>query len=56
MMSMSLNSCPKGRPMHIDLMSVTQNGQRSYSFMSQTVGLFADLDLGTEWMRCLGAQ
>ncbi|EPT06186.1 hypothetical protein FOMPIDRAFT_1057145 [Fomitopsis schrenkii] len=46
----------KGRPMHIDLMSVTQNGQRSYSFMSQTVGLFADLDLGTEWMRCLGAQ
>ncbi|TFY63746.1 hypothetical protein EVJ58_g3065 [Rhodofomes roseus] len=46
----------KGRPMHIDLMSVTQNGQRSFSFMSQTVGLFADLDLGTEWMRCLGSQ
>ena len=47
---------PEGRPMHIDLMSVTQNGQKSYSFMSQTVGLFADLDLGTEWLRCLGSQ
>ncbi|KAH9926180.1 ATP-NAD kinase-like domain-containing protein [Fomitopsis serialis] len=45
----------KGRPMHIDLMSVAQNGHRTFSFLSQTVGLFADLDLGTEWMRCLGA-
>lgn len=42
--------------MHIDLMSMTQNGRQRYSFMSQTVGLFADLDLGTEWLRSLGSQ
>lgn len=37
--------------MSIDLMSILQSGKRSLSFMSQCVGLFADLDLGTEHLR-----
>ena len=41
--------------MHIDLCSVTQKDKTVYSFMSQTVGLFADLDIGTEWLRFLGS-
>ncbi|KZT09459.1 uncharacterized protein LAESUDRAFT_694967 [Laetiporus sulphureus 93-53] len=45
----------KGKPMHIDLCSVTQKDKTVYSFMSQTVGLFADLDIGTEWLRFLGS-
>lgn len=45
----------KGRPMQIDLCSVTQGDRKMYSFMSQTVGLFADLDIGTEWLRFLGS-
>ncbi|CAL1704519.1 unnamed protein product [Somion occarium] len=44
----------KGKPMPIDLFSVTQNGQRTLSFMSQCIGLMAELDLGTEHLRFMG--
>ncbi|KDQ60793.1 hypothetical protein JAAARDRAFT_31774 [Jaapia argillacea MUCL 33604] len=44
----------KGRPMKTDLFSFTQNGNRHFSFMSQAVGLMADLDLGTESLRWMG--
>ncbi|EMD38389.1 hypothetical protein CERSUDRAFT_48084 [Gelatoporia subvermispora B] len=45
----------KGRPMNIDIFSVTQGDQRMFSFFSQAVGLMADLDLGTEHLRFLGS-
>jgi sphingosine kinase len=40
--------------MKIDVCSLTQNGKQSLSYMSQAVGLFADLDLGTEHLRWMG--
>ncbi|ETW85853.1 hypothetical protein HETIRDRAFT_311241, partial [Heterobasidion irregulare TC 32-1] len=46
----------KGRPMKVDLCSILQNGKRSFSFMSQCVGLMADLDLGTEHLRWMGSN
>ncbi|TFK42544.1 ATP-NAD kinase-like domain-containing protein [Crucibulum laeve] len=44
----------KGRPMKVDLFSFTQNGKRTVSFMSQALGLMADLDVGTEHLRWMG--
>ncbi|KAF7323004.1 DAGKc domain-containing protein [Mycena chlorophos] len=44
----------KGLPMKVDLCSVTQNGKRTISFMSQAMGLMADLDIGTEHLRWMG--
>ncbi|KAJ7940613.1 ATP-NAD kinase-like domain-containing protein [Mycena leptocephala] len=44
----------KGLPMKVDVFSVTQNGKRSISFMSQSLGLAADLDIGTENLRWMG--
>lgn len=44
----------KGRPMKSDLFSITQNGRKTYSFMSQALGLMADLDIGTENLRWMG--
>ncbi|ESK81332.1 sphingosine kinase, partial [Moniliophthora roreri MCA 2997] len=44
----------KGKPMSIDIFSITQNGETSLSFMSQALGLMADLDLGTEHLRWMG--
>ncbi|KAI0331144.1 hypothetical protein GY45DRAFT_1434203 [Cubamyces sp. BRFM 1775] len=46
----------KGRPMSIDLFSFTQGGKRHISFMSQSIGLIADVDLGTDPLRFLGGQ
>ncbi|KAI1810398.1 sphingoid long chain base kinase-like protein [Poronia punctata] len=46
----------KGIPTPIDLMSVTQGTQRTLSFLSQSVGIIAECDLGTENMRWLGAK
>ncbi|KAH9981169.1 ATP-NAD kinase-like domain-containing protein, partial [Lactifluus volemus] len=46
----------KGRPMSIDVLSILQSGKRSLSFMSQCVGLMADLDLGTEHLRWMGSN
>ena len=43
-----------GRPMKTDLFSITQGGKRSLSFMSQSLGLMADLDLDTEHLRWIG--
>ncbi|KAH9952236.1 ATP-NAD kinase-like domain-containing protein [Amylocystis lapponica] len=46
----------KGQPIHVDVFSITQGDKRILSFMSQAVGLFADLDLGTEHLRFLGSS
>jgi sphingosine kinase len=45
----------KGVPTPLDLVSVTHGGQRTISFLSQAVGLIAEVDLGTEYMRWMGA-
>ncbi|KAH7905619.1 ATP-NAD kinase-like domain-containing protein [Hygrophoropsis aurantiaca] len=44
----------KGQHMKIDLFSFTQGTRQRISFMSQTVGLMADLDVGTEHLRWMG--
>ncbi|KAK0239940.1 ATP-NAD kinase-like domain-containing protein [Armillaria nabsnona] len=44
----------KGLPMKVDVFSFVQNGKRSISFMSQAMGLMADLDIGTEHLRWMG--
>jgi len=44
----------KGKHMKIDVFSLTQNGKRTISFMSQALGLMADLDIGTENLRWMG--
>ncbi|KAI0457553.1 sphingoid long chain base kinase-like protein [Xylaria acuta] len=46
----------KGIRTSIDLMSVTQGSQRMLSFLSQSVGIVAECDLGTEHLRWLGAR
>jgi sphingosine kinase len=43
-----------GKPMKIDLCVMKQDGKESISFMSQSIGMMADLDLGTEYMRWMG--
>ena len=35
-----------GRPTKLDMCTVTQDGKRSFSFLSQALGLMADLDFG----------
>jgi sphingosine kinase len=40
--------------MKVDLFSVTQGGKRTISFMSQSLGLMAELDIGTENLRWMG--
>ena len=42
--------------MEHDLFSMTQGGKRYITFMSQSLGLMANLDLGTEHLRFMGAQ
>lgn len=42
--------------MSVDVMSVLQNGQRTFSFMTSCLGLMANLDLGTEHLRFMGSQ
>ncbi|KAF9919849.1 sphinganine kinase lcb4 [Linnemannia zychae] len=44
----------KGRAMPVDLCSVTQGDERFFSFVLQSFGLVADVDLGTENMRWMG--
>lgn len=46
----------KGIRTPFDLMSVTQGSGRTLSFLSQSVGIIAEADLGTENMRWLGAK
>jgi sphingosine kinase len=40
--------------MNVDLCSVTQKDKRVLSFLSQAIGLMAELDLGTEHLRFMG--
>lgn len=40
--------------MKVDLFSFTQGNRKYISFMSQTVGLMADLDVETEHLRWMG--
>lgn len=42
--------------MAVDLLSILQSGRRSFSFLSQCIGLMADLDLGTEHLRWMGSS
>jgi len=44
----------KGRPMKLDLFLFTQGDQRIISHMSQTLGLLAESDVGTENWRWMG--
>ncbi|KAF9584264.1 sphinganine kinase lcb4 [Lunasporangiospora selenospora] len=44
----------KGRAMPADLCSITQGNNRYFSFVLQSFGLIADVDLGTEHMRWMG--
>ncbi|KAI0160833.1 sphingoid long chain base kinase [Hypoxylon sp. FL1284] len=45
----------KGVRTPFDLMSITQGSTRTLSFLSQSVGIIAECDLGTEHLRWLGA-
>jgi sphingosine kinase len=40
--------------MKIDLFSMSHGDTRTITFMSQALGLMADLDLGTEHLRWMG--
>jgi len=44
----------KGKPMKVDLFSFVQGKTRAISFMSQSLGLMADLDIGTDHLRWMG--
>lgn len=46
----------KGKPMSVDLFSVTQKDKRVFSFFSQCIGLMSELDLWTENLRFLGSN
>ncbi|EJU05500.1 hypothetical protein DACRYDRAFT_98209 [Dacryopinax primogenitus] len=46
----------KGRVVPLDIASITQGNERRVTFLSQTMGLMADLDLGTENLRWMGDQ
>ncbi|KAI4263491.1 MAG: hypothetical protein L6R42_001359 [Xanthoria sp. 1 TBL-2021] len=45
----------KGIKTPLDLVSITQGGRRTLSFLSQAVGIIADADLATEHLRWLGS-
>ena len=45
----------KGVRMPLDLVSLTQSGTRTLSFLSQSYGIVADSDLGTIHLRWMGA-
>lgn len=44
----------KGQPLKTDLFSFTQGDRRRISFMSQTIGMVADIDIETERIRWMG--
>lgn len=44
----------KGIPTPMDLISITQGEKRFLSFLSQTLGIIAEADLGTEHLRWMG--
>lgn len=43
-----------GQPMKVDLFSFMQGETRAISFMTQALGLMAELDIGTENWRWMG--
>lgn len=45
----------KGIPTPLDLVSVTHGDKRTISFLSQALGMIAEVDLGTEHLRWMGA-
>jgi len=45
----------KGLPTPLDLVSITQGDRRTLSFLSQALGMVADLDITTEHLRWMGA-
>ncbi|RFU33125.1 hypothetical protein B7463_g3243, partial [Scytalidium lignicola] len=45
----------KGIPTPLDLISITQGDTRTLSFLSQSVGIIAECDLGTENLRWMGS-
>lgn len=46
----------KGLRTPLDLMSITQSNRRTLSFLSQSAGMVAEVDLGTEHLRWLGSM
>ncbi|BCR86165.1 putative sphingosine kinase (SphK) [Aspergillus chevalieri] len=46
----------KGLQMPMDLVSITQGSTRTLSFLSQSFGIVADCDLGTDDIRWMGAH
>lgn len=52
--SLAALSIVKGCPMPLDLMYMTQGATTSLSFLSQSYGIVADCDLGTENLRWMG--
>ncbi|KAG1756719.1 ATP-NAD kinase-like domain-containing protein [Suillus paluster] len=44
----------KGQPLKTDLFSFTQGDRQRISFMSQTIGIMADIDIETEHLRWMG--
>ncbi|KAL0946846.1 hypothetical protein HGRIS_013014 [Hohenbuehelia grisea] len=44
----------KSQSMKVDIFSITQGGKRTFSFMSQALGLMAELDVGTDHLRWMG--
>jgi sphingosine kinase len=53
--SMAALAVVKGIKTPIDLVSITQGERRTLSFLSQSVGIVAESDLGTENMRWMGS-
>jgi sphingosine kinase len=53
--SMAALCVVKGIRMPLDLVSITQGEKRTLSFLSQSVGIVAESDLGTEHLRWLGS-
>ncbi len=53
--SMAALCIVKGIRTPLDLVSITQGDRRTLSFLSQSVGVVADCDLGTEHIRWMGS-
>lgn len=53
--SMAALCTVKGLRTPLDLTSITQGDKRTLSFLSQSVGIVADVDLGTENLRWMGS-
>lgn len=52
--SLAALAIAKGVPTPMDMISITQGGTRTLSFLSQTLGIMAEADLATEHLRWMG--